>query len=155
MIAHSRAVNALLWTVQAIVAALFLFSGANKLLSPAAVLDAQSAIAVGFLRVVAVVEVIGALGLLLPGILRRGHAVTAIAASGLVLIMCGAVGATLADPATAANPVLVLLPIVTGSLAAAVALGRGWPILRRARLGATAPTIVRRVDAPVTRQRSA
>ena len=122
--ASSRLVHVLLWTVQALLAAVFLFGGATKLVLPAAALVAQSPLPVAFLRGIGLLEVCGALGLVLPGLLRLPAALTALAAGGLVLLMCGAVGATMAGPTFATQPALVLIPIAVGALAAIVAVGR-------------------------------
>lgn len=130
--------NALLWAAQAVLAALFLFGGASKLLMPAAALAAQASLPAPFLRLVGAVELLGALGLVLPGVLRLRAAWTPLAAGGLVLLMCGAVGATMAAPATAATPALALFPAAVGALAAAVACGRARPIFRAASAAPTA-----------------
>ncbi len=124
---RAPAAHLALWAVQGVLAALFLFGGGTKLVLPAAVLTAQSPLPVVFLRAVGVLEVLGALGLVLPGLLRRRAELTALAAGGLLLLMCGAVGATMASPATAGNPAMALVPAVVGALAAAVAYGRARP----------------------------
>src|SRR6185503_1594681 len=65
-----RAVTATLWTVQVLLALLFLFAGAMKLVTPAEVLAKQSPFPVAFIQFIGVVEVLGALGLVLPGLFR-------------------------------------------------------------------------------------
>ena len=73
-----------------------------------------------FLRFVAVAEVLGAIGLILPGLLRIRPGLTPLAAAGLVIIMTGATALTLVyGDATQA-----LIPLVVGLLAAFVAYGR-------------------------------
>ena len=73
-----------------------------------------------FLRFIGVVETLGALGLVLPGLLRIQEVLTPVAAAGLVVIMVGASVVTAASgPAAAA-----LFPFVVGVLAASVAIGR-------------------------------
>jgi len=127
------AANAALWAIQALLSALFLFAGAMKLVMPVAALTAQSPLPGAFLRAIGVLEVAGALGLVLPGIVRRlPRALTPLAAAGLVFIMCGAEGATLASPATAGNLAMALMPVVVGLLAAVVAYGRARSTARRA-----------------------
>jgi DoxX-like protein len=73
-----------------------------------------------FLRFIAVAEVLGALGLVLPGLLRIRPRLTPLAAAGLVVIM---IGATVVSLMTG-PPVLALIPLVVGLLAAFVAYGR-------------------------------
>ena len=109
-----------LWVVQALLAALFLFAGASKLVMPAEALTQGTTLSVGFLRFIGVAEVAGALGLVLPGLLRIRTGLTPLAAAGLVIIMIGATALTY--PAAGAAGASV--PFVVGLLAAAVAYGR-------------------------------
>ena len=114
-----------LWIVQVLLALLFLFAGGTKLVLPLDVLAAsgspnQIQLPGLFVRFIGVVEVLGALGLILPGLLRVRSGLTPLAATGLVIIMVGAMALTLmADGVTAA-----LVPLVIGLLAAFVAYGR-------------------------------
>jgi hypothetical protein len=112
-----------LWTVQALLAALFLFAGVMKLVLPLDQLTGPVPIPGPFLRFIAVAEVLGALGLLLPGLFGIRPGLTPLAAAGLVIIMIGATVVTLAGRQVA--PALV--PLVVGVLAAFVAYGR-WRI---------------------------
>lgn len=112
-----------LWIVQALLAALFLFAGGFKLIVPAQALAQQTPLPVLFLRFIAFAEVLGALGLILPGLLRTGLMLTPIAAGGLVIIMIGATIVTIVTMGIAP----AILPFVTGVLAACVAYGR-WRI---------------------------
>ena len=81
-------------------------------------------------RFIGVCEVLGALGLILPGLLRTRPGLTPLAAAGLVIIMIGATGLTFAADGVA--PALV--PLVVGILAAFVAYGR-WRLALRDRSG--------------------
>jgi uncharacterized membrane protein YphA (DoxX/SURF4 family) len=110
----------LLWVVQGLLAAVFLLAGGMKLVMPAAMLKGPVPLPVPFLRFIGVAEVAGALGLILPGLLRIRPALTALAAAGLVIIMIGATSLTVASMGV--RPAVV--PFVTGLLAAAVAYGR-------------------------------
>jgi hypothetical protein len=75
------------------------------------------------MKFIAIAEISGALGLVLPGLLRIRQALTPVAAVGLVTIMAGAV--TLMASHGPLGP--SLLPLITGILAATVAHGRrGW-----------------------------
>jgi hypothetical protein len=68
-----------------------------------------------------------ALGLLLPGLTAIRPALTSLAASGLVIIMIGAVVVSLLT----APAWMAAIPFVTGVLAAVVAVGRRQPAGRR------------------------
>ncbi len=119
--------SALLWTVQGLLAALFLFAGVVKLAMPAAALAQQTHLPAGFLHFIAVCEILGALGLVLPGIFRVHRELTPLAAAGLVIIMIGAVTVTIANLGVAP----AIMPFVVGLLALSVAYGRGRPLLPR------------------------
>jgi hypothetical protein len=113
----SRTVNVTLWIVQSTLAALFLFAGGFKLATPAAALAAQSHLPGAFLKFIGVCETLGALGLVLPGLTRIHRELTPFAATGLLVIMIGAVVVTVTQgPAAAA-----ILPFVVGCLCALVA----------------------------------
>ena len=122
--------NRLLWTVQVLLALLFLFAGGVKLVMSNADLTAQIALPAVFPRFIGVMEILGGLGLVLPGMLRIRTGLTPLAAAGLCIIMTGAVVVTIQMMGSAP----AALPFVTGVLALLVAYGR-W---RLAPLGARA-----------------
>jgi len=109
-----------LWIVQGVLAALFLFAGGMKLLMPAEALAAQSHLPGVFMKFIGVCETLGAIGLIVPWLTRIRRELTPIAATGLVIVMTGAVmvSAIQGPFATA------IIPAVVGSLAAYVARGR-------------------------------
>ena len=109
-----------LWIVQGLLAALFLFAGGMKLVLPLEALSGPVALPGPFVRFIGVVEVLGALGLILPGLLRIRSGLTPLAAAGLVLIMIGATVVTVAG----GQLVAALIPVVVGLLAAFVVYGR-------------------------------
>ena len=112
--------NAALWIAQVLLALLFLFAGGIKLVLPLEALKGPVPLSGLFLRFLGVCEVLGAIGLVLPGLLRIRPGLTALAAAGLVIIMIGATTITLASgPVAPALP-----PFVAGLLAAFVAYGR-------------------------------
>jgi DoxX-like family len=113
-------INYLLWTVQVLLALLFLFAGGAKLVLPAEALKGQVAVPIVFLRFIGVCEVLGALGLVLPGIFRIARFLTPMAATGLAIIM---LGATVVNVVGGAVPV-ALITLVIGLLAAFVVYGR-------------------------------
>src|SRR5437870_4876205 len=87
--------NAALWIVQGLLAAVFLFAGGTKLVLPLDQLTGPVALPGLLLRFIGVCEVLGALGLILPGVLRIRPGLTPLAATGLVIIMIGATVITL------------------------------------------------------------
>jgi len=70
-----------LWVFQSLLAALFLFAGGTKLVMPIDQLVAQSHMSGGFLRFIGVVEVLGGLGLVLPGLTGIAPILTPLAAA--------------------------------------------------------------------------
>jgi DoxX-like family len=116
-------VTAALWIVQGLLAALFLFAGGMKLVLPFEQMTGPVPMSEPFLRFIGVMEVLGALGLVLPGLLGIRPGLTPLAATGLVIIMIGATMITLAG----GTILPALIPLVVGVLAAFVAYGR-WRV---------------------------
>ena len=112
--------NRTLWAVQGLLAGLFLFAGASKLMLPIEPMVEQSHLSAGLLRFVGVCEVLGALGLILPRRVNIMPVLTPIAAAGLVMIM---IGATVLTEMTG-SLLVALFPAGTGLLAAFVMWGR-------------------------------
>jgi hypothetical protein len=115
--------NRALWTVQGLLAALFLFAGGVKLAMPLDEMAAQSGLPGPLILFIGIAEVLGALGLVLPGITGIRPDLTPLAAAGLVIIMVGATVLTAAG-VSGGDPVAALFPLATGLLAAWVAYGR-------------------------------
>jgi hypothetical protein len=116
--------NTFLWVIQILLMLLFLFTGTSKLMMSAAQLQQQMpSLSGGFLHFIAICEILGALGMVLPRLFRTATWLTPLAAALLVVIMIGATVETLP-----AGP-LVALPIVTGVLCIVVAWGR-WRLAR-------------------------
>jgi uncharacterized membrane protein YphA (DoxX/SURF4 family) len=88
--------NVALWIIAAVMAAVFLVAGTNKLLIPREklakapgggwVLDFSA----GFVKALGAVEILGAVGLILPALLDIAPVLVPLAALGLALIMIGA-----------------------------------------------------------------
>jgi hypothetical protein len=116
----TKTVNYALWTTQVVLALLFLFTGGLKLALSLAALAKLSPLPALFLKFIGLAEVTGALGLILPGILRVRQGLTPLAAAGLVTIMAGAITVTLATGGGAA----AVVPALVGCLAAFIARGR-------------------------------
>src|SRR5262245_27673002 len=109
-----------LWIVQGLLALLFLFAGGMKLVMPLEALTGEMPLPGWFVRFIGIAEVLGALGLILPGLLHIRPGLTPLAASGLVLVT---IGATVYQVA-AGQPESAVFAIVVGLLAAFVAYGR-------------------------------
>ncbi len=109
-----------LWIVQGLLALLFLWAGGMKLVLPLEQLKGPVELPGLFLRFIGVAEVLGALGLILPGLSGIRPGLAPLAAAGLVIIMIGATVTTLAGGDFA----MALIPLVTGLLSAFVAYGR-------------------------------
>ena len=121
MATTTRRFGAVLWTVQGLLALLFVFAGVTKFTLPAEVLTSGPVpLPLGFIRFIGVAELLGGLGLVLPGVLRVARGATPLAALGLVTIMTGATAITVQDGAVAA----AAIPGLVAALAAVVALGR-------------------------------
>ena len=116
--------NTALWIVQGLLAALFLFAGVMKLVMPLEQMQGPVPLPGLFLRFIGVVETLGALGLILPGLLRIRPGLTPLAAAGLVILMIGATVITLVG----GDVMAALISAVVGLLAAFVAYGR-WRVI--------------------------
>ena len=118
--------NRVLWTIQILLAALYLFAGGVKLFGPAEAMQPPGGqpqpLPIWFLRMVGGFEILGALGLILPGLtgIRRNLTPATIAAACLTIIMIGAVISTVATMGVA----LTVLPLVAGALDVVVLNGR-------------------------------
>ena len=112
-----------LWIVQVLLALAFGFAGAMKLIMPGEALTAFYPFPEPFMRFIGVCELLGAAGLILPGVLRIRQELTPLAAAGLAVIMTGATVTTLAIGGGAA----ALMPLALGVLAGFVVYGRTRP----------------------------
>jgi hypothetical protein len=117
--------NIALWIIQVLLALLFLFAGGTKLVLPIEVLTAMGSpnqvhLPGLLIRFIGACEVLGALGLFLPGLFRIRTGLTPLAAVGLVIILLGAVVLTIIGDGVAP----ALFPLVVAMLTAFVAYGR-------------------------------
>ena len=119
--------NVLLWTLQIVLAAAFLAAGAMKLAQPR---ERQVARMKWFedvpepgIKAIGALEVVGAIGLILPGALGIAVLLTPLAAVGLAALMLGAAGlhARRSEPSHIATNVVLL------ALAVVIAWGRFGP----------------------------
>jgi DoxX-like family len=116
--------NRALWIAQGLLALVFLLAGGTKLVLPLDQMSGPVTLPGWFLRFLGVAEVLGAIGLILPGLLRIRPGLTPLAAAGQVIIMIGATAITAATGGGAT----ALIPAVVGLLAAFVAYGR-WRLV--------------------------
>ena len=117
----TRTSNIALWSIQGLLAALFLFAGGMKLVMPIEMMQGPVELPGLFLRFIGVCEVLGAIGLILPEALRIRRELTPVAATGLAIIMVGATVITaMAGPVAPA-----VVPFVVGVLLSVVVYARG------------------------------
>jgi len=111
----SKALNVSLWVVQVLLALMFGLVGVIKLTA-----EPPPDMPVSLFRFIGVAEVAGALGMLLPGLLRIKTWLTPLAAVGFVVIMMLAFG----HHAIRSEWTSLPMNVVLGALAAFVAWGR-------------------------------
>lgn len=116
----SKRTNVRLWVTQGALAALFLFAGVGKLVTPAAELTANAPFSASFLYFIGVAELLGGIGVVLPWALRIKPALTPIAAAGLAIIMVGAA----VTVAFTMAPALACINLLVAALAISVVTGR-------------------------------
>jgi hypothetical protein len=121
-----------LWIVQTLLAAVFLLSGGMKLVMPPDVLAQMLPLPGLLVRLIGLAETLGAIGLILPGLLRIRPGLTPLAAAGLVLLMTGA---TVLTPTFTGELAGAALPLVLGLLSAFVLLGRSRQVGYKVRTG--------------------
>ncbi|MBK8316128.1 MAG: DoxX family protein [Acidobacteria bacterium] len=115
----SRKLHYGLWIIQVILALIFLFAGSMKLIVPIEEMKGPVQLPGLFLRFIGVCEVLGGIGLVLPGLLRIRPGLTPLAAAGLVIIMIGATVTTIMGGQAA----IAILPFAVGVLFGGRCLG--------------------------------
>lgn len=118
--ATSKRTNVRLWVTQGVLAALFAFAGAVKLVTPAGELADQSDFPAAFMYFIGAAELLGGIGLILPWALRIKPGLTPLAAAGLSIIMVGAAVST----AVVFGPALAMINLVIAAAAISVVTGR-------------------------------
>lgn len=118
-----------LWTLQILLAVLFVGAGLAKLSMSPAELEAQGPLSATFLRFISVCELLGAVGLIVPQLTGIKPQLTMLAAIGLIIIMIGATVVTVMYPPPQGGQATALFPFAVGVLLSVVAFGR----LRQAR----------------------
>ena len=116
--------NIVLWIIQILLVLLFLFAGITKLFPTIIPMPPPPPNAwippMWFLKFIGLCEVLGALGLLLPGLFRRYQYLTVWAAIGLLIIMIGAVVTSVMTM----GAVAAVLPLIAALLLVFVVYGR-------------------------------
>lgn len=120
--------NVALWVVAGVLAAAFLSAGALKLSQPKATLAAAGqgwveGFPAGQVRAIGALEVTGAVGLILPAVLDIAPILVPIAATGLALIMVGA----MITQARRNEQAAIGVNVVLATMAVLVAWGRFGP----------------------------
>jgi uncharacterized membrane protein YphA (DoxX/SURF4 family) len=95
MARSGRKLNVLLWVLQVLLALLFMFAGVMKFVMPVEEMTKQIALPGWFLHFIGASEILGAIALILPGILRIRTGLTPLAAGALAIIMIGATAVNL------------------------------------------------------------
>lgn len=116
----NKGMNYALWTIQWLLTLVFLFAGGMKLVLPVEAMTKEIPLPGLFVRFIGVAEVLGAAGLILPGLLHIRRGLTPLAAAGLTIIMMGATVLMFTHGGIAP----ALTPLVIGILAAFVAYRR-------------------------------
>lgn len=86
-----RASHIVAWVLQGLLGLQFLFAGAMKFVTPIEEMTKQMPLPAAFLYFIGACELLGGLGLILPGALKIRRGLTPLAAIGLSIIMAGAV----------------------------------------------------------------
>lgn len=120
----SKGLNISLWIAQVLLGGMFLMAGITKSTTPVEQLYVSypwtKEVSEGMVRFIGISELLAAIGLLLPSILRIKPVLTPIAALGLVLIMLLAMGYHIKH----AEYAVIGFNLVLGAIAVFIAWGR-------------------------------
>jgi len=113
-----------LWIIQVLLCLLFLFAGSMKFVMPVEEMNRQAPVVLPglFLHFIGVCEMLGAIGLILPALLRIKPGLTPLAAAGLAIITLGATVITMKG-----GIAMAVVPFVVCLLSIFVAYGR-WRV---------------------------
>ena len=118
--------NIVLWVLQVVLAVYFLFIGVNHFIIPPglpATMSWMYELSPGLHWFSGIAEILGGLGLILPGLVKRYTFLTPLAALGLVLVMIGA----MVFHITRGEVQNIFLNVILAVLLALVAYGR-WKL---------------------------
>ncbi|HEV7977380.1 DoxX family protein [Amycolatopsis sp.] len=109
--------NVVIWIVQGLLAVAFLFTGGSKLVTPGPKLEEQMSWMDNYpknsVRYIGAVEVLAAIGLILPAATKIAPVLTPLAAVGLVIVMVGATITHLKLNEAKATPVTIVLALLS------------------------------------------
>ena len=90
----SKFIHYILWILQAVLAAMLLWAAFMKLLKPVAEISTMwpwaGQVSAGFVKFTGIIDLLGAVGLVFPALLRIRPWLTPLAATGIVLLMIAA-----------------------------------------------------------------
>jgi hypothetical protein len=120
--------NITVWIIAAVLALAFLGAGLMKIVQPKEKLAASGmgwteSFSSGTVKAIGMAEVLGALGLVLPAVTGIATFLVPLAASGLVIVMVGAMITHLRR----GESQMAIINVVLGTLALIVAVGRFGP----------------------------
>jgi uncharacterized membrane protein YphA (DoxX/SURF4 family) len=109
--------NVVIWIVQGLLAAMFLVSGGSKLVTPEPKLKERMTWIDSYpknsARYIGTVEVLAAIGLILPAATKIAPVLTPLAATGLVIVMVGATITHLRLNEAKATPITIVLALLS------------------------------------------
>ena len=121
---RSKTLNIILWIAQFLLGAFFFMSGFSKLTQPIAKLAEQAPVLAqvsqALIKFIGTCEILGAIGIVLPALLRVKPNLTPLAAAGFTLLMVIATSFNLIKGAFSGVPITMVL----GLIAFFVAWGR-------------------------------
>lgn len=123
-----------LWIIQVVLAAMFVMAGSAKFMMTEEALTAAYKLPLLFIQFIGVCELLGAVGLILPSLLRIRPMLTPLAAAGLAIITLGATVVTL----VIGGGIMALYPFIIALLCLFVVWGRTRiaPIAEKSEAGA-------------------
>jgi hypothetical protein len=114
---YSKKTNVALWTMQSLIGLFFIVaSGAPKLLLPFESLPLPIPLPQLFVQFIGVGEVLGGIGLILPGLVRIRTGLTPLAALGLVIVTVSATVYQLAAQQPANAAFALVMALLVGSV---------------------------------------
>src|SRR5260370_35224965 len=112
-----RKMSVVLWILQSLLAALFMVAGVMKFIMPIEEMTKQIVLPGWFLHFIGAAEILGAIGLILPGILRIRVELTALAAAGLAILTLAGPWHTLAGGRGAAATIHIFATVAPAFVA--------------------------------------
>ena len=118
---NSKALNISLWIAQVVLAAMFIMAGIMKSTQPIEKLSSMlpwvTNVPEILVRIIGVCEFFGAIGILLPSLLRIQPKLTPTAATGIVIIMVLAIGLHLSRGESSVLGINIFIAVVASFIA--------------------------------------